>query len=363
MKVRFDDQIFALQSRGGISRYFVELMREYGSDSTYGVELDSGPVWTRNAHLLEAGMGRSLPTGWGRRRRVLRVANRLHRAGGNSDLVHHTYFDRSYLPLARNGSIRAVTVYDMIPELYPELFPLGNPHLDKRAFVDEADLILCISEATRRDLVHVYGEPAAPIVVTPLGVDSRFRPDVPKPKDLPERYVLFIGNRGGYKDFSVLAEAFAVCRLPDDIKLVVAGGGPFSTEERELLQRLDLLTKAIRLDLGDADLPGVYGHALCFVFPSRHEGFGLPTLEAMASGCPTILVSSSSHPEVGGDAALYFPPGDVEALALLLDELMEAPERRAACRAAGLIRAAAFSWQDTARRTAEAYLGAGRARP
>jgi glycosyltransferase involved in cell wall biosynthesis len=251
----------------------------------------------------------------------------------------------------------------MIPELYPELFPFGNPHMEKRAFVDAADVIFCISAATMQDLFHLYGQPDAPVVVTPLGVDARFRPDVPPVSGLPAHYVLFIGNRGGYKDFGVLAQAFAHCGFPDDVKLIAAGGGAFSPEEEESLRRLGLSTQVTRVDLADAELPGAYAHALCFVFPSRYEGFGLPTLEAMASGCPTILVSSSSHPEVGGDAALYFPPGDADGLSRLMMELVASPERRAERRAAGLERAADYSWRHTARRTVEGYHEAGVAQP
>lgn len=355
VEVLFDDQIFARQARGGISRYFVELMRAYRSNTTYDVEVGTPRLWTRNFHLLDADLGRRLPTGLGRRRRVLNAANWYHRVGRRPNVIHHTYYDLNYLRRPHKGTIRAITVYDMIPELYPEFFPLGNPHMDKRAFVEAADLIFCISQATKRDLVRVYGHPDASIVVTPLGVDNIFRPDVQRPKELPERYVLFVGNRGGYKDFSVFAEAFANCDLSEETKLLAVGGGPFGDGEEKFLASLGLAARAFRVDLGDTELARAYAHALCFVFPSRYEGFGLPTLEAMASGCPTILVASSAHPEVGGDAALYFSPGNVDELSRLVGELAAAPQRRIELRAAGLARASTFSWTATARRTATAY--------
>jgi glycosyltransferase involved in cell wall biosynthesis len=356
VKVWYDDQIFGLQHRGGISRYFVELMRAYHADPALGVEAGPHYVWTANRHALAAGLGRRIPTGLGRRRRVLSVANRMHRAPAGLAVLHHTYYDSSYLHRALPAAeVRVVTVYDMIPELYPELFPAGNPHLDKRDFVAAADLVLCISEATRNDLVQVYGRPKAPMVVTPLGVDDTFRPDSPMPTALPDRYVLFVGNRAAYKDFDVLAQAFALADLPRDVALVTTGGGPLSQEETELLVALDLVERTHKVDLDDAYLAGAYANALCFVFPSRHEGFGLPTLEAMASGCPTILACSSSHPEVGGHAALYFPPGDVQVLARLLGEVAASPELRTERRAAGLAHAATFSWSKTARLTAAAY--------
>ena len=110
-----------------------------------------------------------------------------------------------------------------------------------------------------------------------------------------------------------------------------------------------------QLQVTDEALPGVYAQALAFVFPSRHEGFGLPTLEAMASGIPAVLADSSSHPEVGGEVARYFPPGDAAALATVLEELVGDEELRAELGKAGVVRAAGFTWEATARATAVAY--------
>jgi glycosyltransferase involved in cell wall biosynthesis len=351
MRVFLDDQIFTLQTRGGISRYFTELMHAYGADAGLGVELTGGQVWTANRHQLDSGLGRRL-RGRLADPRVATAVNRL-RSPGRPDIVHHTFYDAAYLN-RRVGRLRVVTVYDMIPEVYPELFPSGNPHLAKRAFVERADLVLSISAATHRDLVSVYGESRAPVVVTPLGVHDNFGPGGPRQADLPHRYVLFVGNRAGYKDFDVLAQAFAGLSDPD-VQLVVVGGGPFDELERARLTELGIAGRVVHCSLDDASLRRAYAHALCFVFPSRHEGFGLPTLEAMACGCPTVLVDSSSHPEVGGDAALYFPPGDVAALRHRLIELVESPTLRADRAQAGIRRAALFTWERTARATADAY--------
>ncbi len=248
----------------------------------------------------------------------------------------------------------------MTPELLPETFPLGSPHMDKRAFVEEADLVLCISESTRTDLLSVYGAPRAPVLVTPLGVAPGFALGVRPAKDLPDRYLLFVGNRSGYKDFSVLARAFAAARLPDEVTLVAVGGGPLDDDERELLAGLHLTSRVRQVDLSDSDMPGAYADALGFVYPSRYEGFGLPTVEAMSVGCPTILARSSSHPEVGGDAALYFEPGDVDGLVAHLEVVTGDDDVREDLAVRGRARAAGFTWANTARVTAEAYRAAVR---
>ena len=200
-------------------------------------------------------------------------------------------------------------------------------------------MVFCISESAKSDLISLYGDPGVPMPVTYLGVGPEFSPNLRAGRHLPERYLLFVGRRGGYKDWSVLAEAFAQLADPG-VTLLAVGGGPFSDDEAAQLRRLGVAPRVRQLSVSDDTLPAVYAHAVAFVFPSRHEGFGLPTLEAMACGIPAVLADSSSHPEVGGDVARYFPPGDAEALATELDELLGDDELRAALGKAGVVRAA-----------------------
>jgi glycosyltransferase involved in cell wall biosynthesis len=168
-------------------------------------------------------------------------------------------------------------------------------------------------------------------------------------------YLLFVGSRAPYKDFSVLAQAFAGLAEMGKLSLVAVGDGPFTPPELATLSRLGIDRRARQVDLSDHELAGAYSHALCFVYPSRYEGFGLPALEAMACGCPVILADSSSLPEIGGSAAHYFPPGDHAALGRLIADLVPNEQLRAQRRQAGLARAALFSWRKTARLTAAAY--------
>ncbi|MEO1935517.1 MAG: glycosyltransferase family 1 protein [Myxococcales bacterium] len=355
MRVHIDDQVFSFQAYGGISRYFFELMCAYRSDPSLGIELDSPLIWTRTHALHERGMGRKVPALIGKRRGLIRWMNRRLLSNESVDVVHHTYYDPRYMLRLNPTKVRAITIVDMIPERYPELFPGGNPHRGKRACVEGADLIFCISEATRRDLVKFYGEPDAPLVVTPLGVSQGFNPAAARPEAVPERYILFVGARIGYKDFAVLAEAYAQADLDGEIKLMVVGGGPLKTREKALLKDLGIADRVVWASLSDSELAGTYANALAFVFPSRCEGFGIPTLEAMASGCPVILASSSAHVEVGGDVALFFPPGGVTELARRLSEVASDEALRAESSRRGQARAARFTWAETARLTADAY--------
>ena len=356
MKVRFDDQIFTTQVRGGISRYFVELIREFTESPELGVQPQLGWRWTRNAHALEAGLGRPLRVPGGSRGRVLRWANRTIKVRQpDADIEHHTYFRAGYLSRGTTPPM-VVTVYDMTPELFPDLFPRGNPHADKREYLRRATLVLCISESTRRDLLRVYGPVGSPTIVTHLGVGRRFAQGAIRPPWCPDRYVLFVGSRAGYKDFRIAVEAFAELAPTDrGTALLAVGGGPFTADEEALISRWGLRDQIVQRDASDQELPGVFGGACAFVFPSRYEGFGLPTLEAMACRTPTVLADSSSHPEVGGAAALFFPPGDSSALAAQLGRVLADDALRRDLSERGLVQAGRFTWRRTAVATADAY--------
>ncbi len=356
MKVYIDDQIFYMQERGGISRYFVELMRAFRDDPSLDVSLTARPIGRTNKHIAEAGLGRSVRLG--------PATARVTKAGQDwawrypkPDIVHHTqYHDLSYLKRHPNVPVRAVTVYDMIPEEFPQDYVHGSPHFYKREFVAAADLVFCISESTKRSLVAHYGTPEHKVVVTPLGVDAAaFSSPGPKLANFPDRYVLNMGDRGGYKDFSTLVQAFALADLPEDVHLVTVGGAKVSPAEREQLRAFGLEDRFMRRKVQDKDLPAAYARAICFVFPSRMEGFGLPTLEAMAAGCPTIISSADALREVAGAASVTFSVGDQKELAVSLNDVLRDNELRANLVTAGHARVQDFTWPQTAKLTADGY--------
>jgi glycosyltransferase involved in cell wall biosynthesis len=356
VRVCYDDQIFTMQRHGGISRYFVELIRAFMDDAELEVEPQLDWRWTRNAHALEAGLGQSLRIPGGSRGRPLRWANRITNVRRPTvDVVHRTFYRASYLTRGP-AAPSVVTVYDMTPELFPELFPKENPHREKREFVDRARAVICISESTRRDMISLYGPPTAPIIVSHLGVRKVFSPGAARPPWCPNGYLLFVGARDGYKDFQVALESFAeIAATVSGITLLAVGGGTFTPDEGALISRWGLRGRVLQHEASDAELPGIFGGAQAFVFPSRYEGFGLPTLEAMACGAPVVLADSSSHPEVGGEAALYFPPGDSSALTAQLSRLISDDGLWSALAANGIARARGFTWRHTAAATADAY--------
>ncbi len=360
VRVAMDEQIFAIQAYGGISRMFAELARQFAEHGVGDVELApfSAPImnhYVLDDPLLRRELGATAAHNeWTALARYF-IRLRVH---PKVDIVHNTFYLPHGLAPTR-GAKRIVTVHDMIPEL----MPYTRRRLDlltlKRHYVDRADHIICVSEATRRDLLTVYPEVSAPISVVHHGVDPRFMPGVPPLEDMPPLYLLMVGNRAQYKDAATLYRAFARLSVEfPELSLVCVGGGPLDRDELELLASLGVRDRVRQRNLYDSDMPAVYGNAAAFVFPSRFEGFGLPALEAMACGTPTVLADATSFPEVGGDAVRYFPAGDDEALSGVLKSLITTESEHRALRQAGLDRAARFTWRATAEATAAAYRAA-----
>ncbi len=197
--------------------------------------------------------------------------------------------------------------------------------------------VLAISERTKRDLIELYGLPEERVVVTPLGVDPTFGPGDPA----PDSYLLFVGAIQPRKD--PLAAARAAGKL--GLRLVVVG----PEKDASLAAELRRAGAELRGYVPKDELARLYRGAACLVFPSQYEGFGLPVVEAMASGTPVVAAPDPALQEIAGDAAVFAEQGD----------LAEAVERaladRERLRAAGFERARRYTWEETARRTLAVY--------
>ena len=357
MRVALDEQIFAVQYHGGISRLFYELARSFILDTSHGVDLSPLNAPIVNEYLLadEDASAYLNVSRAGNPYSALARYFRTNRPTLDADIVHNTF----YLPRGlRSGrdSGRVVTVYDMIPELLPKTRRRLDFLTLKRQYVNRADHIICISESTRRDLLRVYPEVRTPISIAYPGVSTSFHAEATTDLPLPTPYILHVGNRAGYKDTQVLLEAFAnIASRFSDHTLVLVGGGPLSARELALTNANGIRDRVQQLTLSDADVPATYAGAEVTVFPSRYEGFGLPAVEAMACGSPLILADTSSLPEIGGDAALYFPPGNSEALSHVLTAVLNNPKECFERGATGIQRARQFTWSGFARANAEAY--------
>ena len=250
------------------------------------------------------------------------------------------------IPL-RCPSPAVVTIHDLSFEREPKL--LGpKDRLVFRTVVPraarKAARLIAVSERTKADLVELYDIPPDRITVAHHGIDPAFVPgnvrefSNPRPADA---YALFVGSIQARKDPLAAADAAAAAGL----RLVVAG----PTRDRELARELERRGAELRGYLDMPALADLYRGAACLVLPSRYEGFGLPVLEAMACGTPVVAAPEPALREVAGDAALYAEP------AQLANALRQAVREHDRLAAAGLERAKAFSWRETARRTLEVY--------
>jgi glycosyltransferase involved in cell wall biosynthesis len=276
--------------------------------------------------------------------KVPRLLRRLRPA-----LVHFHHA----LPIAC-PSPAVVTVQDLSFERDLSVMPLRDRLIFRTAVpraARRAARVLAISEATKRDLIELYGIPEEKIVVTPLAADPAFGPDGPTPNGEP--YALFVGALQPRKDATTAIEALSL--IGDGApRLVVVGpdkGGRADAERKAaelgLAGRVEL-----RGHVPQDELAALYRGADCLVFPSRYEGFGLPVLEAMASGTPVVATTAGALPEVAGDAAILVEERNPVALAGGIERAIADRER---LRAAGLERASRYSWAETARRTLEVY--------
>ncbi|HEV8687544.1 MAG TPA: glycosyltransferase family 1 protein [Gaiellaceae bacterium] len=203
--------------------------------------------------------------------------------------------------------------------------------------VRRAARVLAISERTKRDLVELYGVPEEKVVVTPLGVDPAFRPGA----DGRGTYLLFVGAIQDRKDPLAAAAAASSLGLP----LIAVG----PEKDRALAEQLRVAGVDVRGYVPKDELARLYRDAAALVLPSRYEGFGLPVVEAMASGTPVVAAPDEALQEVAGDAAVFAPPEELAA------GVERALADRARLIAAGLERARRFTWEETARRTLRVY--------
>lgn len=283
--------------------------------------------------------------------------------------LYHGLSNELPLNIHRSPIASVVTVHDVIYRRLPDCYTAIDRHLYDLKYgfsARHADRVIAISEATKRDVMELYGVPEERISVIYQGCDARFT-DRRDPEGeqavraryrLPAKYIVQVGTIEKRKNLETSLRALS--NMPDMIHLVAVGNGRgYLREMRELAQELGVAERLhIVGNVAFADLPAIYRMAMAALYPSRYEGFGIPVLESLSSGTPTVTSNVSSLPEAGGDAVFLVAPDDVRALTQAVHAISKGGPDIDARRERGLRHAARFSANDIAESLHTAYTAA-----
>ncbi len=356
MHLLFNHEIFFNQKYGGISRMQAELIK--GLPDYKDITVEQCVWYNLNYHyyrkrikIFDDLVFKFDKIAKGRLLDPLKILNQLdlnrRLRKGNFDFYIPTYYSTAFLKHIGNKPF-ILTVYDMIHEIYPQFFPRDTttiPH--KKELLLKAKRIVAISHSTKNDILKFYPQidpDTIDIVYLSHSMD-RTKDDVVS--GLPEKYILFVGNRKNYKNFKLLVDAAKDILNKDTTLNLVCTGDAFTTEEQQMFADYHISNQLHYVRPTDKELYCLYNKSQVFVFPSSYEGFGVPVVEAMYSGTPVILTNRSSFPEVAGDAGIFFEDGDQQTLTSQLEKVLYNTDFRNETIKAGYKQADKFSWENT----------------
>jgi glycosyltransferase involved in cell wall biosynthesis len=309
MKILYDGFVFKMQKAGGINRYVAEIISGLPADYhpvVTGVE-DFGKNAPSHPNLEKSRFKFFRPS---------RISTRLHdiwkpRFLGDIDLFHPTYYhlSRGY-SLSDFKCPMVLTVHDFIYAIYPKLTEASEPVIrDQSEAIRRANFVICVSKATENDMLERFPEKRGQTSVIYHGASFEIQPPLTEQAIFENPSFLFVGGRGGYKNFVFLLRAFAQASGSNTrIRLRVAGS-PLTVEERWQIHLLGINDRVEEVVYPDEQqLKSLYRTSVALVYPSLHEGFGIPPLEAMACRTLAITSNATSLPEVVGDGGIMLDP-------------------------------------------------------
>lgn len=359
MKILYDHQMFLEQKYGGISKYFCELIKNIPANTDYELSV----LFSNNQHLKdERGFFKKfhfpLPAknfkGKGFLKRNFKKLNKTYSeiiiSKNNFDLLHPTYFDPYFLGILKRPYV--ITIHDLIDFKYKNNSTQNSliPKIQK--IVDKANRIIAISQNTKKDLVETMNVDPEKIDVIYHGYNKGFSL---KKDSVYGTYILYVGIREGYKNFTTFIKAVSLLFEKDINLRLICVGSPFSKFEMELLKKLNISNRVIALGVNENKLNELYSNALAFVYPSLYEGFGMPILEAFANNCPVCLSKSSSFPEIAVEAGSYFDPFDEYSIKESISKVIYDDNYSKKLIELGSKRLKDFSWKKCAEETIDSY--------
>lgn len=355
VKILYDHQMFELQRFGGITRYFIELMSRLSGN----FEFSNSIVFNDNFYLRNAdstfSKGFKIPffRGAGRLSTIVnRLKSELDIYKGSYDVFHPTYYHPYFLKRLHKPYV--VTVHDMIHERFRDAYSPSDPTCEyKERVIRNADKIIAISKNTKKDIVDFYGIDEHKIQVVYHGYGNSS--GISKIADLPRRYILFVGQRNRYKNFNRLLHAFAIVRKKVSDLQLICTGSDFTLQERILINSLKMNDAIRSMFVTDSQLNYLYQKAVCFVYPSLYEGFGIPILEAFSEKCPVVLSDASCFPEIALDGGIYFNPHQIDSIVDALFKIITDDNLRRKKIARGSEILNNYSWDKMAMETMSIY--------
>lgn len=340
MKLVIDGIIENLQNGGGCTVYFEQILSFYQKDNhklnyiRYNNSHENITLSGNNTHVSH---------------RTLRIQERWRDVNINEfdqDAIFHSTHYR--LPVKNKQSKIITTVHDFTYELFCSGPAQWMHTWQKNRAIRNSDLILCVSQNTANDLMRFCPVSENKIRIVHNGVSEKY---YPIDNTIRTNEVLFVGARGGYKNFAMAVDALA---LSPSLVLSIVGGGQLTSDEIALLEskipgRYQHLGRVT-----DEELNGIYNRVLCLLYPSLYEGFGIPVIEAMRSGCVVIAVNVSSIPEVAGNAAVLLEQPNPVAISQALNDIQNTALYHQ-LRNEGFIQAKKFSWEKCYNDTLSAY--------
>jgi glycosyltransferase involved in cell wall biosynthesis len=342
MKILFDHQTF-YQVIGGVSRYFSELFTRIEKDD-YQIVLSC--KFSNNLYLNNHRVRPFFPKmQYGKIVRVMQLINKYFSKKiikkGEYDVFHATQYSPYFVDFVERPFV--ITIHDMVSEIFN-----NNPNnsKNKKIIIPLANKIIAISENTKNDILRFYPE------VDPHKISVIHHGYTQKDYDLLPNiygdYILFIGQRSGYKNFEFFLKAIIPMMQKDTSLQLVCTGTPFDNTEIKIMEDAGIYNKCYCSFVTDSQLFSLYSHAKVFVFPSLYEGFGIPILEAFSNNCPVCMSNASCFPEIGGDAALYFDPRSTSAIQKAVSSIIYDADLTKALRIKGKKRIKLFSWKKSA---------------
>ena len=353
MKILFDHQIFLLQKYGGISSYYLNLVSEL-TKQEHNTKIIT-PLYISN--VLNKLKDKNIVIGK-KINQIPRFTTKIITKFNDlffeyyvqkfkPQIVHYTYYNKIF---NFSNTKKIITVYDLIHE------KLYNKKNVKKKSLDIVDHVICISKNTQNELIDYYKIEKNKTSVVYLASKFRYnKNELLHNKSDP--YLLFVGERFGYKNFESFIKSISRSKLlKNKIKIICFGIFPFTEKELALFKSEKINLENINFLTGDDNLlKDLYLNSTALIYPSLYEGFGLPIIEAMSLGCPVACSNSSSMTEVGGDAANYFNPNDIDSMTNSIEEVVFSTEKRNILIEKGFLQNKKFSWSRCAIETLEAY--------